>query len=109
MLTEEAKKALHYARPFITAADYEDVKQGDHGTAARRIKKRSWLMLLTTLLVSTIFMMNSVFRLFEYLETERSAALTAVGLWALVALACLIYGIRHYARLSRTGRWLMQH
>ncbi|AXJ02049.1 hypothetical protein CYPRO_2811 [Cyclonatronum proteinivorum] len=108
MLTEEAKKALYYARPFITAADYDNVKEGNHAAAANRIKKRSWLMLLITVLVSTIFLMNSIFRLFEYIETERGAALTAVLLWGLVALVCLIYGFRHFSRLSRTSRWLKE-
>lgn len=109
MLTEEAKKALYHARPFVTAADYEDVKQGNNASAAKRIKARSWLMLLTSVLVSSIFVMNSIFRLFEYLETERSAALTAVGLWGLVSLVCLIYGFRYFSRLSKTGRWLMHN
>ncbi|MCC5932645.1 MAG: hypothetical protein LAT75_04135 [Candidatus Cyclonatronum sp.] len=109
MLTEEAKKALYYARPFVTAADYEDVKQGDNAAAAKRIRNRSWFMLLISVLVSSIFLLNSVFRVFEYLETERSGALTAVVLWALVGLVCLISGFRYYMRLSRTGRWLLHN
>lgn len=105
-MNEEAKKALYYGRPFILESDYNDVKEGNFKIAGERVNKRSLLILAATVVVGLVFLTNALSSLLIWIDMQDSRSMTAFALWSLISVVVLVYGVRHYRRLSKVAKWL---
>jgi len=107
-MTEEAKKALHYGRPFITQKDFDNVREGNYAAAGQSIKNRGWIILLVAVVVGLIFLTNAMSSFLLWVDIQDSRSLTSFVLWALVSVVILIYGLRYFKRLSKSGKWFLR-
>ncbi len=108
MMKDEARKALHYARPFVFEKDFEQVRQSNYAEAGKRIARRGWIIVLVSVLFSLIFFLNGMSAFFVWLETEESRSLISLSLWIVVSAGTLLYGVRFFRRLAQVGRWFQQ-
>ncbi len=107
-MNEEAKKALHYSGPFIFSKDYEDTKEGRFGIVGARIRKRGWILLLVSVIISLVFFLNGMSAAVVWFEHPDTRHLVSLTLWTVVAAFALMYGVRHFLRLSKTGAWFVE-
>jgi hypothetical protein len=94
---------LTYARPFVTKHDFSRLTEQKYADLARSMSRRGWGLLTGFGLAALVFLLNALMRGVQYMETPETGHLTALGMWSLAALLCLIYGSRYFSRLRRVA------
>ncbi len=99
---------LKKGSPFFSSNDAILVSRNKFDIVAQKLKRKSWLVFTGALIVTIIFLLNSVFSLFGFLQEFNWFSLALSFLWFWLGASILIWSLKKFSNLRRGSRLLTQ-
>ena len=105
--TQKIVDELRGAGPFLTSNDINLITRNKYELAAKKLRSKSLWVILGALVITIIFLLNSVFAMFGFLQTFTWMPLALAFLWFWLGASILIWSLKKFSAL-RSGVKLLQ-
>jgi hypothetical protein len=108
-MEEKLKKVLHHAKPLVMYKDYQDIKNGRYGVVAKRLKRRSFYLLLAGVFAGIVMFSNGLMYLVRnYMDSGLTELLLGLS-WIALAVGFLYLMLYRRMKLRQTADWLIEN